>query len=74
MVTKVFQKYRKGINEITSIYLRSMVRDALVSEASKLTIDKVYGDGKENLIKSVQERVVNQTKDIRILTILKNTF
>ena len=33
-VSVVFQKYRKGINEISDIYLRNMVRDALVKEAT----------------------------------------
>lgn len=33
-VSVLFQKYRKGIEEITDVYLRNMVRDALVQSAS----------------------------------------
>lgn len=65
-VTAVFQKYRKGIDEITDIYLRNMVRDALVKRASTLGIESVYGAGKAALIEQVQEDVALQTGDIGI--------
>jgi regulator of protease activity HflC (stomatin/prohibitin superfamily) len=66
-VTVIFQKYRKGVEEITAVYLRSMVRDALVTEASSRAIESVYGEGKAELITRVQKRVQEQTKDIGIL-------
>ena len=66
-VSVIFQKYRKGINEITSVYLRSMVRDALATEASKRNIESVYGEGKSELIQATQDRVAMQTKDIGII-------
>lgn len=56
-VTLIFQKYRKGIDEITDVYLRNMVRDALVKEAASLDIESVYGKGKANLIDAVQRDV-----------------
>src|SRR5690606_2779718 len=56
-VSTVFQKYRKGISEITDIYLRNMVRDALVKRASTLGIESVYGSGKAALIEQVQQDV-----------------
>lgn len=65
-VTSVFQKYRKGIDEITDIYLRNMVRDALVKRASALGIESVYGAGKASLIEQVQADVAGQTGDIGI--------
>ncbi|MGE8519719.1 MAG: SPFH domain-containing protein [Alcaligenes faecalis] len=65
-VTSVFQKYRKGIDEITDIYLRNMVRDALVKRASSLGIESVYGAGKASLIEQVQADVAGQTGDIGI--------
>lgn len=65
-VTSVFQKYRKGIDEITDIYLRNMVRDALVKRASSLGIESVYGAGKASLIEQVQADVAEQTGDIGI--------
>ena len=66
-VTSVFQKYRKGVEEITDIYLRNMVRDALVKRASTLNIESVYGAGKATLIENVQADVKAQTEDIGIV-------
>lgn len=66
-VTTVFQKYRKGIDEITDIFLRNMVRDALVKRASSLGIESVYGAGKAQLIELVQEDVTAQTEQIGIV-------
>ena len=61
-VTTIFQKYRKGVNEITDIYLRNMVRDSLVKESSSLGIESVYGRGKASLIQSVQDDVDQQVR------------
>lgn len=66
-VTDIFQKYRKGVTEITDIYLRNMVRDALVLEASKLPVESVYGSGKADLIEAVQKRVQDQVAAIGIV-------
>lgn len=66
-VTTVFQKYRKGIEEITDLYLRNMVRDALVKRASALNIESVYGAGKASLIEQVQADVAKQTESIGIV-------
>jgi regulator of protease activity HflC (stomatin/prohibitin superfamily) len=63
----VFQKYRKGVDEITDTYLRNMVRDALNSETSKMDVSEVYGPGKEELMQRVTQRVQNQVSSIGIL-------
>lgn len=65
-VATVFQKYRKGVDEITDIYLRNMVRDALVKEASSKPVESIYGVGKADLIEAVEERVRNQVAEIGI--------
>lgn len=62
----VFQKYRKGISEITDVYIRNMVRDAINTETSTLDVADVYGPGKEKLMAKVTERVRVQVKDIGI--------
>lgn len=62
----IFQKYRKGIDEITDTYLRNMVRDALVKHASKLPVESAYGEGKSALIAAVQKEVQDQVKPIGI--------
>lgn len=63
----VFQKYRKGVGEITDIYLRNMVRDALVKNASNMAVESVYGAGKGKLIEAVQRDVAAQVAAIGIV-------
>jgi regulator of protease activity HflC (stomatin/prohibitin superfamily) len=65
-VTTLFQKYRKGIQEITDVYLRNMVRDALVTEASTRQIETVYGAGKAELLAAVEKRVRAQVEPLGI--------
>jgi regulator of protease activity HflC (stomatin/prohibitin superfamily) len=65
-VTMLFQKYRKGIDEITDVYLRNMVRDALVTSASTRQIETVYGAGKAELLADVERRVRDQVEPLGI--------
>jgi regulator of protease activity HflC (stomatin/prohibitin superfamily) len=65
-VTSLFQKYRKGIEEITDTYLRNMVRDALVTAASTREIEMVYGQGKAELLAEVESRVREQVDPLGI--------
>jgi regulator of protease activity HflC (stomatin/prohibitin superfamily) len=62
----IFQKYRKGVDEITDIYLRNMVRDSLVKNASSMPVETVYGAGKTKLIAQVQADVAKQVEAIGI--------
>lgn len=66
-VTLLFQKYRKGIDEITDTYLRNMVRDAMVSVAGSKTVDNVYGSGKAEIITAVEQRVRDQVAPFGII-------
>lgn len=65
-VSVLFEKYRKGIGEITDLYLRNMVRDALVTAASTQPIETVYGAGKAELISKVEVTVRAQVAPIGI--------
>jgi regulator of protease activity HflC (stomatin/prohibitin superfamily) len=56
-VSVLFQKYRKGIEEISDIYLRMLVQDSLVKHASFLSIDEISGEGKAALLDSVENEV-----------------
>ncbi len=58
--TAIFQRYRKGVEEITDIFLRNHVRDALNTAASTLPVASVYGAGKAALLAAVQKAVVAQ--------------
>ena len=66
-VSEVFQKYRKGVDEITNIYLRNMVRNALVTQSSTRPIETVYGSGKADLITAVQKQVEDQVLPLGIV-------
>lgn len=66
-VPLIFQKYRKGIDEITHTYLRNMVRDAIVKQASSREIESVYGTGKAELMDAVQKQVIEETLPIGIV-------
>lgn len=63
----IFQKYRKGVDEITDIYLRNMVRDSLVKNASTMPVESVYGKGKTDLIAKVQDDITKQVSPIGII-------
>ena len=65
-VADIFQTYRRGIDEITDTFLRNMVRDALVKEASTKKIEYVYGSGKADLIAAVQKTVADQVSPLGI--------
>lgn len=65
-VSLIFQKYRRGISEITDTFLRNMVRDALVVEASTQPISAVYGAGKAEIMAAVEARVRVQVSELGI--------
>lgn len=66
-VAALFQKYRRGIDEITDVYLRNMVRDALVEGGSRLPIESVYGEGKVDLMNFVEQTVQDQVLEYGII-------
>ena len=63
----IFQKYRKGVDEITDTYIRNMVRDAINSETSRMDVAEIYGQGKEELMNRVTKRVKSQVEEIGIV-------
>lgn len=67
MVSTLFQRYRKGIDEITDLYLRNMVRDALVNEASRMKVDAIYGTGKTGLMERAEQSVREQVSQYGII-------
>lgn len=56
-VVELFQRYRRGIEEITDTDLRTEVRNALVEAAGNVEIESVYGTGKQALIQKVRDTV-----------------
>jgi len=59
-VSEIFGKYRKGIEEITDVYIRNVVRDAINDVASRMPVEDVYGKGKAKFVDDVSEQVREQ--------------
>lgn len=52
-IPKLFQKHRKGIDEITDVYIRTAVRKEINASASKRKVDNIYGAGKTAFIDEI---------------------
>lgn len=59
-ISKMFQTYRKGPDEIRGIVVRNVVRDSLNKVASTMPVEAVYGSRKSELIDKVQASVSEQ--------------
>ena len=66
MVFVLFQKYRKGIDEITNVYLYNMVRDSMVQVASGRPAENLYGEGKNLFVAEVNRLVRERMKPVGI--------
>ncbi len=65
-VALIFEKYKRGLDEITGVYLRNMVRDALVKRTSVLNVEYIYGIGRSQLINDVTMDVDSLCRPIGI--------
>lgn len=63
----LFQKYKKGIDEIIFVYIHNMVRDGLNEEGSKFPIEDIYGARKADLLNIVQRRVADEVLPIGLV-------
>ena len=52
-ISRMFQTYRKGPDEIRGIVVRNCIRDALNKVSSNMNVESVYSSGKAILIDSV---------------------
>lgn len=66
-ISAIFQKYRRGVEEIQDTFLRNIVRDAFVTAASTKPIEVIYGAGKADLIKEVERLTRAEVGDIGII-------
>lgn len=53
-ISTLFQKYRRGVNEITDVVIRNSVRDALNDVAATLTVEEAYSVKKAELFEQVK--------------------
>jgi regulator of protease activity HflC (stomatin/prohibitin superfamily) len=52
----IFQRYRRGMDEITNVFIRNYIRDAINKSASKTCIEDLYS-GKESFLEDVESHV-----------------
>jgi len=56
-VHELFAKYRRGMDEITHLFIRNNLRDAINRGAAKLKIEELYGSAKEAFFTNVLNQV-----------------
>lgn len=61
-IPQIFAKYRRGMDEITDTFIRNYVRDAVNKSASKMRIEDLYGESKEEFFSQVQSQVQDELK------------
>lgn len=62
LAPKLFQDYRKGVDEITAVDLRNIIQNSFVNVAGTRKIETVYGQGKKDLIDEVKKQVTTRVK------------
>lgn len=63
----LFAKYRRGMDEITDVFIRNFTRDAINRFASKLKIEDLYGTAKEKFFDDVQTLVRQDLQELGII-------
>lgn len=61
----IFQRYRRGMDEITHVFIRNYIRDAVNKSASKTRIEDLYS-GKESFFEDVEKHVREDLSPIGI--------
>lgn len=61
----IFQRYRRGMDEITHVFIRNYIRDAINKSASKTRIEDLYS-GKESFFEDVEKHVRDDLSPIGI--------
>lgn len=66
-VSGIFEKYRKGVGEITDVFLRNYVRDTFNMVSSTYSVESVYGEGKAKLLDEVNLKMKNSLEEEGIM-------
>jgi regulator of protease activity HflC (stomatin/prohibitin superfamily) len=65
-IPMIFQKYRRGMDEITNIFIRNYIRDAINRAASHIKIEDLYSSAKETFFSEVESQVKKELSPIGI--------
>lgn len=68
-VAKVFQTYRKGVEDITEINLRQNISDALIKESGYMDVGTLAGSGKTTLLDNVTKQLKSQLDPLGIVIV-----
>lgn len=68
-VSKVFQTYRKGVEEITSVNIRQNIADALIKDSGMMDISTLAGEGRTQLLDNVTKAVKAKLDPIGIVIV-----
>jgi regulator of protease activity HflC (stomatin/prohibitin superfamily) len=60
----LFYKYRRGMDEITHLFIRNNIRDAINRTASKMKIEELYGPKKEEFFETVHAISKSELEDL----------
>lgn len=55
-IPNIFQRYRRGMDEITNVFIRNYIRDAINKSASRTCIEELYS-GKQCFFEDVEKHV-----------------
>lgn len=66
-IHELFHKYRKGMKEITELYVRNVLRDNLNKLASKINIEDLFSDKKEDFFNQVHANMNEELDGIGIV-------
>lgn len=63
-IHELFCKYRRGMDEITHLFIRNNIRDAINRVSSKMTIEELYGNKKEEFFTEVKKLVQHEIESL----------
>lgn len=63
-VHELFSKYRRGMEEITHLFIKNNIRDSINKIASRMKIEDLYGPKKEEFFEQVHNSVREELKPI----------
>lgn len=63
-VHELFCKYRRGMDEITHLFIRNNIRDSINRVSSKMRIDELYGPKKEDFFREVLAQVQTEVEPL----------
>lgn len=56
----LFNKFRRGMEEITHLFIKNHIRDAINKSASRMKIEEIYGTKKEEFFKEIHTKISSE--------------